>query len=112
MAQPARAPGFADIVSPQMLMIILIFGIWVLLVIVPQTKQYNKQQKAIKAVQSGDRVITNGGVYGTILQVIPEDETLILEIAKGVEIKILRASILGLAATLVPAAVPAEKTEK
>ena len=115
LAQPARAPGLTDIISPQVLMIILLFGVWFFLVIRPQSKQYEAQQKVVKALQRGDRVMTGGGIHGKITKVLENGEDVMLEIAEGVEIKILRSAIAGLEAKpqpVAPAAAAEEKAEK
>ena len=61
----------------------------------------NKKQKEIanfrKNLEVGQEVITAGGIYGKIKEI--EDNTVVLEIASGVKIKIDRNSILANAAS-------------
>ena len=50
----------------------------------------------LKALKPGDKVITTGGIYGTIVQVKEKDDTVQLRVAQSVSIEILRSSIAGL----------------
>jgi preprotein translocase subunit YajC len=85
--------------------IVLIFGVFYVLIIRPQQKKMEEQTKMIKALQRGDRVITSGGIYGKIVKTEGE-ENLILEIADGVNIKIVRSHVSGLAAKTQPVTTP------
>ena len=94
----AQAP--ADMAQPAMmnyLPFVLIFGVFYILVIRPQQKKLSEQEKMIKALQRGDRVVTTGGIHGKVAQ-IEEGKTITLEIATGVEIKIDRDNIQALEA--------------
>ena len=100
-AQTAATPSASGSGSPMasltnFLPLILIFAVFYMLIIRPQQKKLDEQSKMIKALQRGDRVITSGGIFGKITKL--EDETLTLEIADNVNIKILRAQVQGLAA--------------
>lgn len=83
--------------------IILIFGVFYVLIIRPQQKKMEEQNKMIKALQRGDRIITSGGIHGKIVKV-ENDDNLIIEIADGVQIKVVRSHVSGLAAKTQPAA--------
>lgn len=78
---------------------ILIFGIFYFLVIRPQQRRQRQQQQdrdiMLKALKGNDKVITTGGIYGTIVAVKEKDDTVVLRIAQGVTIEILRSSIAG-----------------
>src|ERR1700690_319445 len=97
-AAPAAAPGG---INSSMLMnflpLVLIFGVFYVLIIRPQQKKIDEQQKMIKALRKGDRVITSGGIHGKIVK-LEGDDVLIIEIAEGVQIKIGRSFVQGLAA--------------
>jgi preprotein translocase subunit YajC len=57
-----------------------------------------KRQKALQAMiaalEKGDKVITNGGIYGVVYAI--EDETLILKVADNVRLKVARSAIANL----------------
>jgi preprotein translocase subunit YajC len=82
---------------------ILIFGIFYFLVIRPQQKRQRQQQTErdvmLKALKAGDKVITTGGIYGTIVTVKEKDDTVQLRIAQSVSIEVLRSAIAGLQAS-------------
>ena len=75
----------------------LIFAVFFFLVIRPQQKKIGEQEKMIKALQRGDRVITSGGIHGKIVR-LEGDDILILEIADGVQVKVSRTFVQGLTA--------------
>jgi preprotein translocase subunit YajC len=89
--------------------LILIFLVFYVLIIRPQQKKVEEQQKMVKALQRGDRVITTGGIHGKISRIEENAEHLMLEIADGVNVKVLRAHIIGLEAKPNPVATGGEK---
>jgi preprotein translocase subunit YajC len=74
---------------------LLILVVFYFMIIRPQQKKIAEQDKMIKALKRGDRVITSGGIYGKITKL--EDDTLTIEIADNVNIKMLRSQVQGLA---------------
>ena len=79
---------------------VLIFGIFYLLVIRPQQKRQKKaaldRENLLKSLKSGDKVITTGGIYGTIVAVKDKEDTVQLRVAQSVSIEVLRSSIAGM----------------
>ena len=63
----------------QFLPIILIFAIFYFLLFMPMQKQKKQQKQMLADLKSGDEVVTNGGIIGTIVAVHPDD-TLVLRI--------------------------------
>ncbi|TRX48903.1 preprotein translocase subunit YajC [Fulvivirga sp. M361] len=57
----------------------------------PQQKKQKDQKKFIEEIKRGDNVVTIGGIHGKVLTV--EDDTLSVEIDKGVKIKVQKSSI-------------------
>lgn len=74
--------------------LILIFVIFYFLLIRPQQKKTKAHQDMVNALKAGDRVVTNGGIYGRLTKV--EDNTVTLEVADKVRIKISRQAVSGL----------------
>jgi preprotein translocase subunit YajC len=64
-AQPAGSPGGLGAFMP----IIVLFAIFYFLLIRPQQKKSKEHQATLEALQSGDTVITNGGLYGTVIKI-------------------------------------------
>jgi preprotein translocase subunit YajC len=95
-AAPDAASGSTLSSITNFLPLVLIFAVFYILIIRPQQKKLEEQNKMIKALKRGDRVITSGGIYGKITKL--DDETLTVEVADGVNIKVVRAQVQSLAA--------------
>ena len=76
------------------LMLVLIFVVMWLFMIRPQQKKQKEMQKFRDALKKGDKVVTVGGIYGTILEVKEGAPTVMLEIDKDVKIKVDKASLV------------------
>jgi len=76
-----------------LLPLILIFAAFYFLIIHPQLKTQKKHRMFLYNLKPGDKVITNGGVYGTIAGI--EEKTVMLRIASNVVIKIDKSAIAG-----------------
>ncbi len=72
-------------------MIVMIIAIFYFFMIAPQQKKQKKINAFRDSLRNGDKVMTAGGIYGRIREV--KDNTVILEIADGVRIKIDKNSI-------------------
>lgn len=79
----------------QILPIAAIFLVFYFLVIAPANKQRRKTAEMLSALKKGDRVVTSGGIYGTVQGV--EGEVVHVKIAENVKVKIARSAITGLA---------------
>lgn len=98
----SAASGF-DIM--QFAPIVLIFIIFYFLIMRPQQKKAQSHQAMIKELRRGDRVVTAGGILGTIDKVINETEVH-LEIAPDVKVRVLKATISSLVAKTQPISEP------
>jgi preprotein translocase subunit YajC len=78
----------------QILPIAAIFLVFYFIVIAPANKQRRKTQEMLSALKKGDRVITQGGIYGTVQSVEPE--VVYLKIAENVKVKVARSAITSL----------------
>jgi preprotein translocase subunit YajC len=76
-----------------MVPIVLIFFVMYFLLIRPQEKKRREHEEMVKQVKKGESVVTLGGIFGTIVKVDEKENTALLEIAKDVQIKILKSSI-------------------
>lgn len=85
-AAAGQQGGFAAFVP-----LILMFVIFYFLLIRPQQKKAKAHQEMVNAIKKGDKVVTSGGIHGTIVKV--DDATVTLEIAEKVNIKVIRANI-------------------
>lgn len=91
-----QQPGGGGLLGT-MLMMGAIFGIFYFLVIRPQQRRQRLAQKEreslLSALKPGDKVVTSGGIYGTVVAVRPD--TVLLRIAQSVSIEVLRSAIQG-----------------
>lgn len=92
-AQSAPGPLGFDIMS--ILPLILIFAVFYFFLIRPQQKKAQQQKVLLSSLKRGDRVLTNGGLIGTITKVINEQE-LEVEIATDVKVRIARPMVADL----------------
>ena len=89
-SQPSSSPFVA--LAPFFIIMVIFY----VLLIMPQQKQRKKLQQMLSALKAGDKVITSGGIYGTILGV--EGYTVQLRIADQVRIRVSKQAITGLQA--------------
>jgi preprotein translocase subunit YajC len=75
-----------------LLPIVLIFVVFWFLLIRPQQKRMKEHKAMIAALKRGDKVVTGGGIIGTVTKVIDDAEVQV-EIAKDVRVRVSRASI-------------------
>lgn len=81
----------------QFLILGLLFaGMW-FLIIAPQRKRQKQHDSMVKALKSGDEVLTNGGIYGTIVNV--KSDRLVIKIAEGTRVEVARHAVASLANT-------------
>lgn len=71
--------------------ILVIVAIFYFFVIAPANKQRRKTEAMLAALKRGDRVLTTGGIYGTVQGV--EGDVIHLKIAENVKVKIARAAV-------------------
>jgi preprotein translocase subunit YajC len=77
----------------QVLPILAIGLVFYFIVIAPANKQRRKTQEMLSSLKKGDRVVTSGGIYGTIQGV--ETEVVSLKISENVKVKVARSAITG-----------------
>ena len=80
-------------VGTVLIQIALILLIFYFLLIKPQQKRMKQHQDMIQALKVGDRVITNGGIYGRVAKI--DGAEIALEVAPKVEITVDRMSVSG-----------------
>ena len=87
--QAGQAGGIAGFLP-----IIILFAIFYFLLIRPQQKKAKEHKQMIENIKKGNRIVTSGGIFGTIISL--DDTTIGLEIAEKVKIKVARGNISGL----------------
>jgi len=93
LQQDGGGGSFINLLFPM----VLIFGIFYFLIIRPQQKKQRQAQterdEMLSSLKSNDKVVTSGGIYGTIVAV--RENTVQLRIAQGVSIEVLRSANAG-----------------
>ncbi|HEU5411484.1 MAG TPA: preprotein translocase subunit YajC [Candidatus Acidoferrales bacterium] len=88
-AQQASPSGLVAILP-----FILILVVLYVLMILPAQRRQRKLSAMVAALKNGDKVVTNGGIYGTIVGL--DNESVQLRIAEQVKIRVARSAIAGL----------------
>lgn len=90
----AADPGVGGGLTQFLFLFAPLFLIWYLLVILPQQRQRRKVQDMLANLKTGDRVVTSGGIYGTIVGF--REGVVQLQIASQVKVDVARSAITGL----------------
>ena len=90
LQQQAQAPSIFNQVVP----LIFILGIFYLIVFLPARRRQKKLQEMIDSLKAGDKVVTSGGIYGTIVGI--KDDRIQLRIAENVKIELSRNAVTAL----------------
>lgn len=94
-----------------LLPLILIFVVFYFLLIRPQQKKMKEHKAMLEAVRRGDKVVTGGGIFGTVTKVVSEEE-LQIEIADGVKVRVQRGTVSAVLAKTEPAKAEASNDDK
>ena len=87
---PAGKPPQGSFVTA-LVPFILVFVIFYLLIIMPQRKKQKKHMELVGNLKAGDRIITTGGIYGTVMGV--QKDRIELKISANVKIEITKSAI-------------------
>lgn len=91
----AAAPA-APSASEQMLHMVVILaitvGIFYFMIIRPQQRRQKETEAMLASIKKGDRVLTSGGIFGTVLGT--KDDVVVLKVAEDVKMEFSRASIV------------------
>ena len=86
-----------------LLMLAAIFAIMYFLLIRPQQKKMKEHKAMIEAIRRGDQIVTQGGMVGKVTKV-RDDGELDVEIAEGVKVRIIQATVAQVISKTEPAA--------
>ena len=102
MSMEAFIPGFLVALSAsgqagnpliQLIPFALVLAIFYFIILLPMKKRQKKVKDFLEALKVGDRVITTGGIYGSITKIT--DDTLQLQVAQNVRLEVARSAIVG-----------------
>lgn len=77
----------------QLIPFALVLAIFYFIILLPMKRRQKKVQEFLSALKVGDRVITSGGIYGSIVKI--NDQTLQLQVAQNVRLEVARSAIVG-----------------
>lgn len=94
--------------------LVLIFVVFYFLLIRPQQKKAKQHREMLANIRRNDVVVTSGGIVGTVSKVIDDRDELLVEIADGVKIRVVRGMVAEVRAKTEPAGVakPARSKSK
>ncbi len=90
IAQEA-APAAQGGGSQMLIFIVLMFGAMYFLMIAPQRKRQKQHQKMISELQAGDRIVTIGGIIGTITNT--KEKTFVVKLCDNTKVEFLKSAI-------------------
>jgi preprotein translocase subunit YajC len=86
---PGEPPAFASLI-----LMAMIFGIFYFVLILPMKTKQKKLEDLVKQLKSGDKVIINPGIFGTIVGV--EDDAFQVRVDDKTKLKVLKSAVSGL----------------
>lgn len=79
--------------ATQFLPLVLIFGVFYFLLIRPQQQRAKEMKAMLAALKRGDRVVTGGGILGTVQKVKEGSNEIEVELASNMRVTVLRETI-------------------
>jgi len=95
----AQAEQTTKTTAPMWPMLIAIFAVFYFFIIRPQRKKQHDTKSLLNTISNGDRVITIGGIYGTIVNIKEkkdvkhDDDIVVLKVSDNAKIEMIRSSI-------------------
>jgi len=94
IAIASPSPGGEPPAFASLILMGLIFGIFYFVLIQPMKTKQKKLEELVKALKTGDKVIVNPGIFGTIVAV--EEQAFVVRIDEKTKIKVLKSAVAGL----------------
>lgn len=95
LAQEEKKPA-GDPITPLIIPMVVIAFLWYFLLFRPQKRDKAQREETLKALKKNDRVVTIGGIIGSIANISKDGKDVTLKVDDNTRIKILRSSIQGL----------------
>lgn len=86
------APG-APSAWVQLIPFVLVLGIFYFVILLPMKRRQQKVRAFLGALKVGDRIVTSGGLFGTITRL--SDQSVQMQVADKVRVEISRSAIVG-----------------
>jgi preprotein translocase subunit YajC len=88
-AQPGPGGGFGALLFPMVAIALL----WYFMLLRPQKRDQAKRDQLLKELKKNDRVVTIGGIIGTVANLSPDGKEVTLKVDDNAKLKMLRSSI-------------------
>lgn len=92
-AAPPGVPSAADQMLHMVSILAITIGIFYFLIIRPQQKKQRETQAMLASIRKGDRVLTSGGLYGTVVGT-GKDDVVVLRVAEDVKMEFSKQAIV------------------
>ncbi|MDP6111276.1 MAG: preprotein translocase subunit YajC [Planctomycetota bacterium] len=89
--QQQQQTGGGEVFAQMLPMIVILFVFMYLFAIRPQRKQEKEKKKLLESIQKNDRVVTIGGLHGTVSSL--KEDTVLVSVADGVQLKFAKSAI-------------------
>jgi preprotein translocase subunit YajC len=89
----AVPPGQSASPLLQFIPFVLVLGIFYFVILAPMKRRQKKVEEFLTALKVGDKVVTTGGLYGSVARL--EENSVHLQIAPNVRVEVARSSIAG-----------------
>ncbi len=90
LAMAPQGDGGGSLIST-LIMFGAIFAIFYFMIIRPQQKRSKEREKMLSEVQKGDKVVTSGGLHGTVAGI--DEKTILLDVGNNIKMKFERSAI-------------------
>lgn len=77
----------------QLMPFVLVLGIFYFVILLPMKRKQQKVQAFLSSLKVGDRIVTSGGIYGTITKVA--EQSVQVQVANNVRLEIARSAVVG-----------------
>ena len=84
--------GDAGSIWPMIIFLVIIFGLFYLVMIRPQRRRQKEHEMLMQELQKGDRVMTAGGIYGTIESL--SEDSVVIKVESGASLRVARNSVV------------------
>lgn len=89
----AAPPNQGGSVLVQLIPFALVLAIFYFIILLPMKRRQKKVEEFLKALKVGDRVVTSGGIFGSITKL--NEQSVQLQIAQNVRVDVARSAIVG-----------------
>ena len=80
-------------ILPMIIFLVIIFALFYFVMIRPQRRRQREHETLMQDLHKGDRVVTAGGIYGTIESV--SEDSIVIKVESGATIRVARGSVIG-----------------